>query len=76
MPITILNLDVPPQAVVLTPATSATPADSPVAAGCCGGAAPAGADACCALDAEAKATGGAGCGCSRAASAPTRSGCC
>lgn len=31
--------------------------------GCCGGAAPAGADACCALDAEVKATGGTGCGC-------------
>jgi hypothetical protein len=32
-------------------------------AGCCGGAAPTGADACCALDAEVKATGASGCGC-------------
>ena len=31
--------------------------------GCCGGAAPEGVDACCALDAEVKAEGGAGCGC-------------
>lgn len=31
--------------------------------GCCGGAAPRGADACCALDADIKATGGSGCGC-------------
>lgn len=30
---------------------------------CCGGAAPAGTDACCARDAEVKATGGSGCGC-------------
>lgn len=35
--------------------------------GCCGGAAPEGADACCALDAEVKATGGSGCGCNSAA---------
>jgi hypothetical protein len=33
------------------------------ASGCCGGPAPAEADACCALDAEAKALGEAGCGC-------------
>jgi hypothetical protein len=32
--------------------------------GCCGGAAPQGADACCALDADIKSTGGSGCGCS------------
>lgn len=35
--------------------------------GCCGGAAPQGVDACCALDAEVKATGGVGCGCARRA---------
>jgi thioredoxin reductase len=34
-----------------------------VSAGCCGGAAPVGADACCADDAAAKATGKSGCGC-------------
>jgi thioredoxin reductase len=33
------------------------------AAGCCGGPAPAGADACCVQDAEAKASGQDGCGC-------------
>ena len=32
-------------------------------AGCCGGPAPAGADACCVKDADAKAAGEAGCGC-------------
>jgi hypothetical protein len=32
--------------------------------GCCGGPAPAGVDACCAQDAEAKAVGKTGCGCS------------
>ena len=31
--------------------------------GCCGGAAPLSADACCVQDAEAKAAGRAGCGC-------------
>jgi hypothetical protein len=46
--------------------------------GCCGGAAPQGADACCALDASIKSAGGAGCGCaSRAANgARQRGGCC
>lgn len=44
---------------------------------CCGGPAPAGADACCARDAEVKSTGGAGCGCgSAAAPAPKKTGCC
>lgn len=33
------------------------------AAGCCGGPAPEGLDACCVADAEAKAAGGGGCGC-------------
>ena len=32
--------------------------------GCCGGPAPAGVDACCVKDADAKASGEAGCGCS------------
>lgn len=31
--------------------------------GCCGGSAPAGTGACCALDAKVKSVGGAGCGC-------------
>lgn len=46
--------------------------------GCCGGAAPEGADACCALDANIKSTGGKGCGCApRAANgAKQKGGCC
>jgi hypothetical protein len=38
---------------------------------CCGGPAPAGIDACCVRDAEAKAAGKGGCGCS-AAGAPDK----
>lgn len=37
--------------------------DAKAQSGCCGGAAAPGADACCALDADIKATGGSGCGC-------------
>jgi hypothetical protein len=46
--------------------------------GCCGGAAPEGADACCALDADIKSTGGSGCGCGprAASSAKQKRGCC
>lgn len=45
--------------------------------GCCGGPAPAGTSACCALDAEVKESGGAGCGCTTAKPAtPTKKGCC
>lgn len=47
--------------------------------GCCGGAAPTGSGACCALDAEVKQSGGTGCGCSSKAApaaAPARKGCC
>jgi hypothetical protein len=44
--------------------------------GCCGGAAPAGAGACCALDAELKQSGGSGCGCGAAAAQPRSGGCC
>jgi hypothetical protein len=46
--------------------------------GCCGGAAPQGADACCALDADIKSTGGAGCGCAakKASGAKQKGGCC
>lgn len=43
---------------------SGPPANASEGAGCCGGAAPVGADACCKLDADAKAAGAAGCGCS------------
>lgn len=37
--------------------------DAGASTGCCGGPAPQGADACCALDATVKASGGSGCGC-------------
>ena len=45
---------------------------------CCGGPAPSGTSACCALDAEVKSTGGTGCGCGSAAAtpAPKKSVCC
>ncbi len=38
--------------------------------GCCGGPAPAEVEACCAKDAEAKAQGSDGCGCSEGAARP------
>jgi hypothetical protein len=46
--------------------------------GCCGGAAPQGADACCALDASIKSTGGSGCGCAprEASGVRQKGGCC
>lgn len=44
--------------------------------GCCGGPAPKASSACCALDAEVKATGGSGCGCGAKAATPTKKGCC
>ena len=45
--------------------------------GCCGGSPPQGVDACCALDAAVKATGGVGCGCGpRAASRGSQKGRC
>jgi hypothetical protein len=57
---------------------SATQTQTP--SSCCGGPAPTGADACCVRDAEAKATGAAGCGCASrpAPAAPTarKTGCC
>lgn len=44
---------------------------------CCGGAAPKGSDACCALDAVVKSAGGSGCGCSTQPPAATKKkGCC
>ncbi|MFN0248400.1 MAG: sigma-70 family RNA polymerase sigma factor [Kofleriaceae bacterium] len=46
------------------------------AASCCGGPAPAGADACCVKDAAAKAAGESGCGCGSKAANPTKKGCC
>ena len=56
---------------------------SSAAAGCCGGPAPAGANACCVADADAKAAGEAGCGCGPKeapavveATAPKKTSCC
>jgi hypothetical protein len=46
--------------------------DEEAQSGCCGGAAPQGADACCALDAEIKSTGGSGCGCAPRAAGGVR----
>ncbi len=49
------------------------------AGGCCGGEAPNGSGACCALDAEVKSGGGIGCGCGAAFAEPgatSRSGGC
>jgi len=42
--------------------------NTPAASACCGGPAPAGTDACCVQDADAKAAGDEGCGCGIAAS--------
>ena len=58
--------------------TSELPQGKAAQTGCCGGAAPQGADACCALDAEVKSTGGSGCGCSSKAASGARQkgGCC
>jgi hypothetical protein len=56
------------------------PPTQPAPSSCCGGPAPAGADACCARDAEVKSTGGAGCGCHpaqpAAAAASKKAACC
>jgi hypothetical protein len=55
--------------------TSEKAAGPDAAAGCCGGPAPEATAGCCALDAQVKATGGAGCGCSAQPRA-TKKGCC
>src|SRR5688572_12356491 len=52
---------------VAAPAAAATPVQAVAASaatGCCGGPAPAGVEACCVQDADARATGKSGCGCS------------
>jgi hypothetical protein len=60
------------QPLVLT----AVSAYSSPSAGCCGGPAPAGAEACCVQDAEAKAAGQAGCGCGSTTAIASAGGCC
>ncbi len=59
-------------------ATPAPPVAAPVPgdAGCCGGAPPEGVGACCLQDADAKAAGKAGCGCSPSARPVAVAGCC
>jgi hypothetical protein len=64
-----------------SPRPTAADAPSTPEAGCCGGPAPHGADACCVRDAEVKTAGGAGCGCGTPARTPaaparSRSSCC
>ena len=79
MPIVVRNLATKEQVQRLPPTRDAAPpvrAVAPAATGCCGGAAPARADACCALDADVKASGGSGCGCGKPAASPKASGCC
>jgi hypothetical protein len=55
-----VELVLPETGVCSRPVASAAGKDS----GCCGGPAPSGANACCKQDAEAKAAGASGCGCS------------
>jgi hypothetical protein len=50
--------------------TGAPAEGAEASAGCCGGPAPEGVNACCVKDADAKAAGEAGCGCGTAAEAP------
>ena len=52
-----------PQTGVCEARSNKVPKPVAVSIGCCGGPAPAGTDACCVKDAEAKAAGEAGCGC-------------
>jgi hypothetical protein len=76
MPITLKNLTAPDTPVDLSRGVTVdrSPLEPSV---CCGGAAPVGADACCALDADVKSSGGAGCGCNAPVPAPaTSGGCC
>ncbi len=73
-----VRLELPETGVCSVAPLLGTVEAAPVA-GCCGGAAPAGVDACCVLDAEEKEKGNAGCGCNAPAQAPaqpTRAACC
>jgi RNA polymerase sigma-70 factor (ECF subfamily) len=55
--------------------TESTNTERAATTGCCGGPAPQSSGACCALDAEVKATGGSGCGCA-SKTTTTKKGCC
>lgn len=57
--------------------TTTTSSSTEIAStGCCGGPAPKGSSACCALDAESRTAGGSGCGCGGRPAATTTKGCC
>ena len=74
-----VELELPQTGVCTGPAITLLAVES-AAAGCCGGPAPAEADACCVADATAKAAGADGCGCGPAepakAPATAAKGCC
>lgn len=55
---------------------SGTSSSEEKASSCCGGPAPAGANACCVKDAAAKAAGESGCGCNSKPASSTKRGCC
>jgi len=55
---------------------SGPPVGSEAGAGCCGGPAPKGVEACCRADAEAKASGEGGCGCASQKAAPVHQASC
>jgi len=76
MPIVVRNLETQEQVEQLRPNRDRVDASAPKASGCCGGAAPSGTEACCALDAEVKASGGTTCGCGTPAATPKAAGCC
>lgn len=69
MPIVIRNLETQAPLVSLLPTRN----NAPEVGWCCGGPALSGTDACCALDASVKASGGSGCGCNVEAEAAAAS---
>jgi hypothetical protein len=70
MPIVIRNLETEAPLMARLPLHN----NPPRASACCGGAATSGVDACCALDASIKASGGGGCGCNAEAEAAAAAG--
>ena len=66
-----VQLELPETGVCSVAPLLGTAEATPVA-GCCGGAAPAGVNACCVQDAEEKEKGNAGCGCNTPAAAPAK----
>jgi hypothetical protein len=62
-----VELVLPPTGVCRAQPLEADPVPGAAAEACCGGPAPAGVEACCVLDADAKAAGEPGCGCATSA---------